>query len=196
MNLLAAGVESLGEFMGVVGRDASKLIHAYDATQTRVIHLATARSSIFVKDVKDEDSTTSVLDLPLCEATQSRATHLFDIVRGFEGDLDLDKIKPLMKAKAFDQLPIPLRPKKAAILDGVACQMQVNIHKNAEGTLDILKWFKFEQIQVLHRVKRLFVPWRSLPALLGSVCAQCCSEGYALLVRTASRNEPSVSRLG
>lgn len=146
-------MKSLGEFMGIAGRDASKLIYAYDATQTRVIHLATAKSSIFVKDVKDEDSTSSVLDLPLCEATQTRATHLFDIVRGFEGDLDLDKIKPLMKAKAFDQLPIPLRPKEAAILDGVAYQMQVNIHKNAEGTFDILKWFKFEQIQVLHRVK-------------------------------------------
>ena len=141
------------EFMGIAGRDASKLIYAYDATQTRVIHLATAKSSIFVKDVKDEDSTTSVLDSPLCEATQTRATHLFDIVRGFEGDLDLDKIKPLMKAKAFDQFPIPLRPKEAAILDGVAYQMQVDIHKNAEGTFDILKWFEFEQIQVLHRVE-------------------------------------------
>ena len=127
-------MRSLGQEMEVEGH-TEHIVRAFAIIGNKVLKYAQLTTPVRPLTVKEEPTSPCLLDLPLRQGL-TKGIHLLDIVKNFEGPLDMPLVTPLMKAHAYDQLPAPLCPKQA--LD-VGYHMQVKISKNSDGKLDIVK---------------------------------------------------------
>ena len=86
---------------------------------------------------------TTFLSLPL-KQTDHRATkisHLVEVIKDYEGELNYEEILAHMKQGNYGQLPEPVKPKKPIVIGYV---MDLCFLKTEKG-VDILKHYVFEQ---------------------------------------------------
>ncbi len=109
-NLPAAGMKSMGMFLGIEGCDASRLEEAFEMITTR--RFGKMHITPKVKHVKEDDaSKTNILDLNIKENTLTTTSHLCAIVRDFDGELNMQEITAFMQKNLYTSLPEPLREK-------------------------------------------------------------------------------------
>ena len=76
-------------------------------------------------------------DLPIQLVTQTKASHMVDVILGHEGAIGMPPVIALTKSGAHDLLPPPYchKEKRSMIL-----HMQLNIQLSADGRYDIVRW--------------------------------------------------------
>lgn len=146
----ALGMRPLGEHMDVEGFDTSRVSAAFAVVQDK--KFAPRQSVPRVIEVTAESpNKASLLDLNIKPATQTTATHLFDVVHDVTAELNLAEVRGLMKKNSYSSLPPPLRP-SAEI--HVPYTMQLNISPvSADGKRVIVKWYMFDEKQHVHKVR-------------------------------------------
>ena len=169
-NLEASGMKSLGQYMSIDGHNNDYLKQAHSAVLDSNLKLADSTTPVRHSTIEEKDTSPSVLDMPLREATVKKAKYLFDLMRDtqVEGDHDMKMIIPLMKAGAYNQLPLPLRPKGE--IEGVGYQMQLKVEqvkvedennpgktKIVPGKYNIIKWFQFQKPQDVAQMKDILI---------------------------------------
>lgn len=144
-NLPALGMKSLGEFMGIEGVDASLIQEAYDSIQNRKMKQTTSVQKVLLESDNRQDEPTRVIDLNIKDMSDAAAgRHIIDVVHDFEGELPVPDIISKLKANDYKGLPPPLCEKSEAYFTYI---MNVNICKQDNGKLSVVKWYIFDQKQ-------------------------------------------------
>eukprot|EP00973_Karenia_brevis_P095414 12427215-Karenia_brevis.AAC.1 len=99
----------------------------------------------------DSPDKVSLLDLNIKEtAFLSQGKHLIDIIREYDGPVDVDALCALLKDNKYTSLPEPFKEKQPT---NQLYHMQVNLNKEDNGKWLIIKWFIFEEKQIFNSIQ-------------------------------------------
>jgi len=85
-NLQSAGMKSLGEHLGIAGADSNKIHRAFSSVeQLKLLSLSEPRR---ITTAYDDTNTVRIDDLNIKGIVAVTTTHLFDIIRDYQGEQD------------------------------------------------------------------------------------------------------------
>ena len=150
-NLPAGGMTSFGEVLNQEGIDSSRIQEAFTLLQDR--KLAPMDSTVSVVSVPyDLPDNARIADLNIREATVTNGKHLLDLVQDVDSHLSIGDLISKMKANDYKGLSAPFCEHEPF---DHAYFMNVNIHKQPDGKLCVLKWFVFNDC---YRFFHVFLP--------------------------------------
>ena len=145
-------MKALGEHLQHEGANSNRIHEAFTHTEhMKIINLDEPK---IVKPLPDAPDITDIDDLNVKPADLTIATHLIDIIRDYEGNLDIADVTAKLKNNEYADLPRPLNQK----LDfQIGYHLNVNMKTQANGTHNIVKWFVFTQKQNVAHMKDVLI---------------------------------------